>query len=71
MRAVEMRVKAGTGLEFEHIVFGIERPDAGEGGVHVFGQRLCAFLEEIPQRLVRAECEADISADGGFARLVV
>ena len=56
VRAVQVGVQPGAGLEFENVPLGVERPDAGEGPVQVAHQGLGTALEHGPQLVGLNEC---------------
>jgi hypothetical protein len=45
VRAVETNVHPGACLQLQHILFRVQRPDAGKGGVKVPDNGLDTFVE--------------------------
>ena len=51
MRAVQMRVQAGTRLQLEHVLAFVEGPDSGKGGPQMRDERLGALLQGLGERV--------------------
>ena len=57
-----MGVQSGAGLEFQHLLGGVQRPDAREGGVEPGDDGLGAALQHRGKRIGVGERRADVGA---------
>ena len=59
-RTVEMRVQARTGLQFQHIIRFVQRPDACERPIQVPDHRLRTLAKHVRQVVALAHRQSDI-----------
>jgi hypothetical protein len=71
MSAVGVRVQAATGLEFQHVLRFVQRPDAGQRPIQVPDHRPGALAEHVRQVVALAHGQPNIPAERRQAQLLL
>ena len=71
VRAVEVRVQPGAGPKFQHVILGIERPDAGEGPVQMPHHRLSAVVQHFGERVALRKAQTHVFNEDGELDLLL